>query len=191
MMQKTLALALLVATALTAGGCDAFDSLLGDFEGDVELSGTRAPVEGEAIYTIVDGPAGPRFVLGLFVDGLTESSRDDYDYVLVRFDGGRPDVGAYAVDDRANGPDVVTATYASVEDAGRPSQTRGAIVRGTDGTFVVSHVDGYGNLAGTLRFDGVGTRLEAPGTTVTGGATTRFEARYEAPVVFQRLGIAL
>lgn len=190
-MLRFLSLALLLATALTASGCDAVTSLLGDFDGNVELAGTSATVEGDAIYTVVDGPTGPRFVLGLFVDGVTESSRDDYDYVLVRFDGGLPAVGAYAVDGRANGSDVVTATYATVEDAGRPSTARGAIVRGTDGTFIVSHVDGYGNLAGTLRFDGVGTRLEAPGTTVSGGATTRFEARYEAPAVFQRLGITL
>ena len=185
---------LLVALLLVAFlplGCDATDSLLGEFRGVRGVDAAPEAVEGEAVYTVVETAAGPRFVLGLFVDGVTENSRDDYDYVVFRLDGGRPDVGAYRVDDRANGPRVVTATLARVDDVGDPDDARGAILSGTDGTLSVERVDPYGFLLGSFDVEASGLRVDRPGARVRGAASGRFEARYEPPVVFQRLGIAL
>lgn len=187
---RRLSLALALALLLPLGGCDALDSLLGEFEGRRAIAGASESVDGEAIYTVVETAGGPRFVLGLFVDGLTASSRTDYDYVVFRLPDARPDVGAYAVDDRASGARVFTATLAHVEDAGR-DEARGTLLRGTGGTLTVERVDGYGFLLGSFQVDATGLRIEAPGATVAGSASGRFEARYEPPAVFQRLGIAL
>lgn len=183
--------ALLLFALLPAWGCDSVDSLLGEFRGARGVDAAPETVEGEAIYTVVETSAGPRFVLGLFVDGVTENSRNDYDYVVFRLDGDRPDVGAYRVDALANGPRVVTATLARVDDAGDTDDARGAILSGTDGLLSISRVDSYGFLLGSFDVQGSGLRVDRPGVRVRGEANGRFEARYESPAVFQRLGIAL
>ena len=183
--------ALLLVALLPLGGCDSVDSLLGEFRGERGVDAALETVEGEAIYTVVETSRGPRFILGLFVDGVTENSRNDYDYVVFRLDGERPDVGAYRVDPLASGPRVFTATLARVDDAGRTGDARGAILSGTVGTLTVSRVDHYGFLLGAFQLNASGVRVNAPSVQVQGEASGRFEARYEPPVVFQRLGIAL
>lgn len=189
-MSRPLLAASLLA-CLSVAGCDSLDSLLGDFRGTIDVDAAREAVEGEAVYTIVETADGPRFVLGLFVDGLTENTADDYDYVVFYLDGARPDVGAYAVVPGSDGRRDATATLARIADADDPPDTRGVLLRATDGTLTITRVDTYGFLAGSFQIDATGVRVEAPEAPVTGAASGRFEARYEPPAVFRRLGIAL
>lgn len=188
-MRVSIASAFFLLALLPSAGCDAVDSLLGEFRGTVAVAAAPETVEGEAVYTVLETPDGPQFVLGLFVDGLTENSRDDYDYLVFRLNGQRPGVGAYPVDGLANGPRVATATLARVDEAGDTDDARGAILSGTDGTLTISRVDGYGFLQGLYQVEAEGARVERPAARVTGSASGRFEARYEPPAAFERLGI--
>lgn len=182
--------AAVAALALLAVGCDADDdSLLGAFEGAVEVDGAVRTVDGEAVYTVVDTEAGPAFVLGLFVGDLYESDFDRYDVVLFRRPGARPGVGAYAVD--ADPTRAVAATIARVEDADEPREASGSVLQGTAGTLALTRVDGYGFVSGTYRFDAEGVDVEQPSRSVSGAASGRFEARYEPPSTFRRLGVDL
>lgn len=184
-MLRPLAAAVL---ALALAGCDAQSSLLGEFEGRDEVAGLDRRVAGEAVYTVVETAAGPAFVLGLFVGDLYESDADAYDYVVFRRPGDRPGVGAYAVDDDAG---AVAATIARVEDADDPREARGRVLRGVDGTLAVTRVDGYGFVAGTYAFGAEGLAVERPARRLAGSASGTFEARYEPPATFRRLGLEL
>ena len=191
MSRLTAALAvLLTGVLLVATGCDSEDaSLLGEFEGAVQVDALTRFVDGEAIYTVVDTEAGPTFVLGLFVGDLGDSDYDAYDYVLFRRPGARPGVGAYAIDEDSDRS--VAATVAEVEEADDPREATGTVLRGVDGTLAVTRVDGYGFLSGTFQFDAEGIVVQRPSQTVAGGANGTFEARYEPPSVFRRLGVDL
>ena len=182
-------LAPLAALLLVAAGCDADESLLGEFDGRIDVAGETRLVEGEAVYTVVDGPGGPEFVLGLFVGDLFESGYGEADYVLFRRLGGRPGVGAYAVDDDPTA--AVAATIARVDEAEDALDARGPVLTGRSGQLALTSIDGYGFVVGTFRVDATGFFVEAPGRTVTGGATGRFEARYEPPSTFARIGLGL
>ena len=61
---------------------------------------------------------------------------------------------------------------------------------GTDGTLAISRVDGYGFVLGTYDVDGEGVFLPRGGRA-TGSARGTFEARYEPPETFRRLGLDL
>ena len=184
-MARSLAL---LALLLVAVGCDG-DSLLGEFEGRIEVAGAERSVEGEAIYTVVEGPSGPEFVLGLFVGDLFESDFDDYDYILFRRPGTRPGVGAYTVDDDPTF--AVAATLANVDEADDPREARGTLLRGLDGTLAFTRIDDYGFAAGTFQFDAAGFFVDRPARTISGTASGTFEARYEPPSAFRRLGLDL
>lgn len=180
-------LLVLAALVLAAAGCDATDSLLGEFVGRVSVGDATRAVEGEAVYTVIETADGPEFVLGLFVGDLTDSDREAYDYVLFRRLGDVPRVGGYAVDDdpvRAFG-----ATIAAVTEADEPLDATGAVLAGVDGTLAITAVDSYGFMAGTYRFTAEGLSLDAPGGSVRGAASGVFEARYEAPAAFARIGL--
>lgn len=180
----------LLGLVLVASGCDSEDaSLLGEFEANVQVEALARFVDGEAIYTVVDTEAGRTFVLGLFVGDLGDSDFDAYDYVLFRRYGGRPGVGAYAIDDAQDR--AVAATVAEVDDADDPREAEGAVLRGTDGTLAITRVDGYGFVSGTFQFDAEGVLVQRPSQTVDGSASGTFEARYEPPSVFRRLGVDL
>ena len=179
----------LSALLLVATGCDGGDSLLGEFEGRIEVAGAERFVDGEAVYTVVDGPNGPEFVLGLFVGDLFESDFDEYDYVLFRRPGRRPGVGAYTVDDDPTF--AVAATIANVDEADDPREARGEVLRGLDGTLALTRIDDYGFIAGTFQFDAAGFAVERPNRTLSGSASGTFEARYEPPAAFRRLGLDL
>ena len=183
-----LPLALLAATLVLAG-CDGDDSLLGEFEGQVVVTGDARAVDGEAVYTIVETDRGPEFVLGLFVGDLYESDFDAYDYVLFRRPGRRPGVGAYAIDDDPTS--AVGASLARVDEADEPRDAEGYALVGTDGTLAVTRVDGYGFVAGTFRLEAEGLAVGRPERRLTGTASGRFEARYEPPATFRRLGLDL
>ena len=179
----------LLAACLLVAGCDADESLLGEFQGQIDVDRSQRLVEGEAVYTIVDGPRGPEFVLGLFVGDLFESDFEDYDYVLFRRPGLRPGVGAYAVDDDPTY--AVAATIARVREADDPLEARGEVLRGLDGTLALTRIDDYGFVAGTFQFDAAGFLVQRPSRTVSGGASGTFEARYETPATFRALGLDL
>ncbi|MDT0633037.1 hypothetical protein RQM47_06105 [Rubrivirga sp. S365] len=179
----------LLAVCLLAAGCDADESLLGEFEGRIDVDRSARLVEGEAVYTILDGPRGPEFVLGLFVGDLFESDIEDYDYVLFRRPGARPGVGAYAVD--ADPAYAVAATIANVDEADDPLKARGEVLRGLEGTLALTRIDDYGFVAGTFQFDAAGFFVQRPAQAVTGAASGTFEARYEPPATFRALGLDL
>ncbi|MEM7786644.1 MAG: hypothetical protein AAF594_02845 [Bacteroidota bacterium] len=180
----------LVGLLLVATGCDGEDaSLLGEFEASVQVGPLTEFVDGEAVYTVVDTEAGPAFVLGLFVGDLGESDFDAYNYVLFRRPGARPGVGAYAIDDVTDR--AVAATVAEVDDADDPREAVGTVLRGVDGTLAVTRVDGYGFLSGTFRFDAEGIAVQRPSEAIGGAASGTFEARYEPPSTFRRLGVDL
>ena len=182
--------ALLAAALLTVtAGCDSGESLLGEFEGRVEIADRTDSVEGEAVYTVVETARGPEFVLGLFVGDLFDQDFDAYDYVLFRRPGYLPGVGGYTIDD--DPATAVAATIARVDEADEPLESTGVVLRGLDGTLAVTAVDGYGFVAGTFQFEAAGVRVEAPRRTVTGGASGTFEARYETPATLRRLGVDL
>ena len=181
-------LALLLALLVTPG-CDSEGSLLGEFEGRTAIGAQTRDVEGEAVYTVVETDRGPEFVIGLFVGDLFESDVDAYDYVLFRRTGDRPGVGAYVVDE--DPISAVAATIARVDEADDPLDSFGAVLAGTDGTLAITRVDGYGNVAGSYRFSAEGLRVDVPGDRVTGSASGTFEARYERPETFRRLGLDL
>lgn len=185
-MTRSLAL---LALCFIFVGCDADESLLGEFQGRIDVDRGQRLVEGEAIYTVVDGPRGPEFVLGLFVGDLFESDYEDYDYVLFRRPGFRPGVGAYAVDDDPTY--AVAATIARVNEADDPLEARGEVLRGLTGTLALTRIDDYGFIAGTFQFDAAGFRVQRPAQTVSGGASGTFEARYEPPSAFYALGLDL
>ena len=180
---------LFVLALLLSAGCDSDGSLLGEFVGRTTVDATTERVEGEAVYTVVDGAYGPEFVLGLFVGDLFESDFDAYDYVLFRRPGGRPGVGAYAVD--ADPVTAVAATIARVDDADDPLESAGVVLTGTSGTLAVTRVDDFGFVAGTYRFEAEGLRVDVPGVRATGAASGTFEARYAPPSTFRRLGLDL
>lgn len=184
-MRALFSLGLLLALAPLAA-CDALIGGPGTFDATVTVDDTTDAVAGDAVYTVLDADTQPRFLLGLFVDGLYESTDDDYHYVVFEIDGPRPGVGASAV--APSGMGDATATLARVTDARRPSDTRGTILRATSGTLTVASVDAT-VLAGSFQVTATGIRLETPGTAVAGGASGRFEARYEPPAAFQRLGL--
>ena len=189
-----------VAGALLAG-CDAdADSLLGEFRGSDRVGAeVRGDLEGEAVYTVAETAAGPVFVLGLFVGDLFESDVDEYDYVLFRRLGDRPGVGAYAVE--ADPVTAFSATLARADDVDESLEADdesddddrfrlSAALAGTDGTLAISRVDDYGNVLGTYDLEAEGVLLPRGGR-VTGAARGRFEARYEPPSTFRRLGLDL
>ncbi len=120
---------------------------------------------------------------------LFESDRDAYDYLLFRRPGRRPGVGAYAID--ADPTSAVAATIAEVEAAGDPSAVFGRVLHGTGGTLAVTRVDGYGFVSGSFQFDAEGVAVHVPSRSVAGTASGRFEARYEPPATFRRLGLDL
>ena len=187
--------ALIVVCAALSGatlaGCDSDGLGIGDFRADVQLGGATAAVEGEAVYTVVDGPDGPRVVIGLFVGDLFDSQYDGYDFVALRRDGALPGVGAYAVTVEGAGRTAFTGSYARVEDADDPDEARGPVLRATDGTVSVTRVDDFGFLSGTFQFTGTGIRVESPRTRVLGEVSGVFEARYERPETLRRLGVDL
>lgn len=188
-MTRLPALAALLLAPLLVAGCDGGESLLGEFEGQVAVTGDTRLVDGEAVYTVVETEAGPEFVLGLFVGDLYESDFDEYDYLLFRRPGRRPGVGAYAIDDDPTF--AVAATIANVEEADDPLESVGRVLHGTDGTLAVTRVDDYGFVAGSFRFDAEGFLVRNPSLSVDGAASGRFEARYEPPSTFRRLGLDL
>ena len=176
----------------TLAGCDSDEIGLGDFRGTVQLGGAAArPVEGEAVYTFVETPTGPRMVIGLFNGDLFDNTFRGYDFVALRRDGARPGVGAYAVTAEGAGRVAFTGSYANVEDADEPSDAFGPVLRATDGTVSVTQVDDYGFVSGTFSFAGTGIRVESPRTAVTGSVSGTFEARYERPETLRRLGLDL
>ena len=185
----TRSLAPIFFVLLLIAGCDSQESLLGEFEGRVAVTGETRDVTGEAVYTVVETVRGPEFVLGLFVGDLYESDFDEYDYLLFRRPGHRPGVGAYAIDDDPTF--AVAATIAEVEEAGDPSEASGSILQGTGGTLAVTRVDDYGFVSGSFQFDATGISVRAPSRSVAGTASGRFEARYEPPSTFRRLGLNL
>ncbi len=170
-------------------GCDAESSLLGAFEGRTTIGAEARDVEGEAVYTVVETDRGAEFVIGLFVGDLFDSDDEAYDYVLFRRPGERPGVGAYAV--QADPVTAVAATIARVDEADDPLDAVGAVLSGTGGTLAITRVDPYGFLTGTYRFDAEGLRVDRPGARVTGAASGTFEAHYEPPSTFRRLGLDL
>ena len=180
--------ALAALVLLFTAGCDADDSLLGEFEARVDAGVDAREVDGEAVYTVVETERGSEFVLGLFVGDLYESDFDDYDYLLFRRPGRRPGVGAYSIDDDPTF--AVAATIAEVERADEPDAF-GYVLRGTGGTLAITRVDGYGFLSGSFQFDARGLSVRAPSRTLAGGASGRFEARYVTPATFRRLGMDL
>jgi hypothetical protein len=183
--------ALLAAAALltVSAGCDSGESLLGEFEAEVDVADLTRLVEGEAVYTVVETERGPEFVLGLFIGDLLDQDFEAYDYVLFRRPGFVPGVGGYTIDDD---PDrAVAATIARVEEADEPLESSGEVLRGLDGTLAVTSVDAYGFVAGTFQFEAAGIRVEAPSRAVAGGASGTFEARYETPAALRRLGLDL
>lgn len=188
-MTRSLALSALLVAPLLVLGCDSDESLLGEFEGRIAVTADTRLVEGEAVYTVVETDRGPEFVLGLFVGDLFESDFDEYDYVLFRRPGRRPGVGAYAIDDDPTF--AVAATIADVEEADDPVETFGSVLYGTGGTLAVTRVDGYGFIAGSFQFDAEGFSVRVPSRSLTGAASGRFEARYEPPSTFRRLGLDL
>lgn len=187
-MSRLLALPALIAL-VALGGCDTEDSLLGEFVGRVEVGDEARAVDGEAVYTVVETADGPEFVLGLFVGDLFESDRDAYDYVLFRRPGARPGVGAYAIADERDRS--VAATIARVDDADDPLAAVGAVLRGVDGTLALTSVDSYGFLVGSFEFAADGLTVAPPTRRVLGAAQGTFEARYEPPATFRRLGLDL
>ena len=186
-MLRALALSALVAAA---AGCDSQDSLLGEFQGTDQVDAAFRTVEGEAVYTVVDTGVGPEVVLGLFVGDLFDNDRDEYDYVLFRVPGLRPGVGAYAIDDDP-GFRAASATLARVDEADDVLDASGTVLYGTEGTLAITTVDGYGFTGGTYSFVAEGVRVAAGNGRVTGAAQGRFEARYEPPSTFRRLGLDL
>jgi hypothetical protein len=172
-------------------GCDAVGSGLGEFSGQTEVNGAATPIEGEAVYTVVETARGPRFVVGLFVGDLFDSDDDGYDFVALRRDGSRPGVGGYSVTAEGAGARAFTASYANVEDADDVDEAEGPVLRGTDGVVTITQVDDYGAVSGTFRFTGDGVRVESPRTRVTGEVSGTFEARYESPDLLRRLGVDL
>ena len=185
----------IVAAAMLCGAtlaaCDADGTRIGDFRGTVQVDGAADPVEGEAVYTVVETAQGPRFVVGLFVGDLFDSDVDDYNFATLRRDGARPGVGGYSVTTEGAGARAFTGSYARVSDADDPDEAAGPVLRATDGVVTVTQVDDYGVVSGTFRFTGDGVRIESPRTTVTGEVTGTFEARYERPETLRRLGVDL
>ena len=182
-MRPTLAL----LTVLLVAGCDADESLLGEFVGTTEIGAQARSVDGEAVYTVLDGPYGPEFVLGLFVGDLYDSDLDDYDYVLFRRPGGRPGAGAYGIDDDPSR--AFSATIARVRDADEPLEAEGAVLNGVAGTLAITRTDGFGFLTGSYEFAAEGVRVGAGSGFVEGAARGTFEARYEPPSTFLQLGL--
>ena len=180
-----------LALALLTSGCDANDSLLGEFVADVTVNGARESVEGEAIYTIVDSADGPRFVLALFAGDLGDNDYDDYRFIAFTREADRPGVGAYSVDEDTDAPSVVAVTLAEVTDGNDPLDARGYVLRGRTGILSITGADGYGNIAGSFRFQADGASVGVPSVGVDGTAAGRFEAYYERPSVFRRMGIPL
>ena len=180
---------LAVLLALPLAACDAGEDLLGEFEAQVDAGDGVRLVDGEAVYTVVETEGGPEFVLGLFVGDLFDSGYGEADYVLFRRLGALPGVGAYAVD--ADPTSAVSATIARVEDAEDALDATGPVLLGRSGQLALTSIDGYGFVVGTFRFDAVGFPVEAPGRTLVGGASGRFEARYEPPSTFARIGLGL
>lgn len=190
----SLLLALLLGSAGLLTGCDTDgpESLLGKFEGSVVVEGVaRDSLRGEAVYTLVDTPDGPEFVLGLFIGDLLESDYDRYDFIVFRRLGDRPGVGGYTIDDDPDSGAVVTATYANVDDADDPRTARGTILRGTTGLLAITRVDPYGFISGSFRFEGEGLPVGSPTLLFEGAADGRFEARYESPGFLRSLGADL
>lgn len=178
-----------VIVLVALAGCDSEDSLLGEFVGRVEVDAEARAVDGEAVYTVVETASGPEFVLGLFVGDLYESDRDEYDYVLFRRPGARPGVGAYAIADEQDRS--VAATIARVDEAADPLEAFGVVLRGVDGTLALTSVDSYGFLVGSFEFAADGLTVAPPTRRVLGAAQGTFEARYEPPSTFRRLGLDL
>ncbi len=162
-------------------GCDSDALGIGDFRGTVQVDAASRPVEGEAVYTVVETARGPRFVLGLFVGDLYDSRYDDYDFAALRRDGGRPGVGAFSVTAEGAGARAFTASYAQVTDANDPDEAAGPAIRATEGVVTITQVDDYGFLTGTVHFSGDGVRVENPRTRIRGEVSSTFEARYETP----------
>ena len=179
------------AALVTLAACDSQESLLGEFEAQLQTDDAVEAVEGEAVYSVVETAVGPRFVLGLFVGDLIDSDRDDYDFIAFGRDGDVPSIGAYAVTEDPRGRQAVTATYADVEDADDAVEAVGAIVRGTDGTLTITNVTRSGFVVGAFQFQGEGFRVEAPSVGLAASASGRFEARYVTPGRLQSLGVEL
>lgn len=187
---RPLVLTAAVLLALGTAGCDTNESLLGEFVGTVDVVGAEL-VDGEAIYTVLDTADGPRFVLGLFVGDLGDNDRDDYSFIAFTREGDRPGVGAYSVDEDTDAPSVVAATLADVEDGDDPLDATGYVLRGRTGVLSITGSDGYGNLAGSFRFEAEGASVNRPGVQLDGTASGQFEAYYERPSVFRALGLNL
>ncbi|MEL6614897.1 MAG: hypothetical protein AAFQ43_04120 [Bacteroidota bacterium] len=193
---------LFLVSLVALAGCDAnendlFGEFLADVRVDAQLEGepdeddaTAPRLRGEAVYTIIDTPNGPEFVLGLFVGDLFDSQYDEYNFIVFRRPGGVPGVGGYAVvpDPQASG---VTATYARVTEADEPLEAEGPVLRGEDGTLAITSVDGIGVITGTFGFDATGVFVQDAGRFVDGDANGRFEARYESPNLFFGRGLDL
>lgn len=189
-LSRSLALPALALGLLTSG-CDATDSLLGEFVADVTVNGASEAVEGEALYTIVDSSEGPRFVLALFVGDLGDNDYDDYRFIAFTREADRPGIGAYSVDQDTDAPSVVAATLADVTDGDDPLDAEGYVLRGQTGILSITGADSYGNLAGSFSFEAEGASVGVPSRQRVGDASGQFEAYYERPAVLRRLGVDL
>lgn len=187
LLAALLGAALLLGVGVLAVGCDVVDGIgTGDFvarvTGDVDST-----LEGDAYWSVVDDGDGDTFVLLFFSDELRSNHRDDYAFVALSRQGGKPGVGAFAVANDDPNPPAFRGQYANLEEADEPDAT-GPVLSATDGVLTVTR-EQSGLINGSFRFDARGLRLPDTGAFITGTVQGTFEARYLSPATIRSLHI--
>lgn len=168
-------------------GCDAVVTLRG--EHNVVISGDlQDAFVGDAVYAVLDGPSGPRFVLLLSRDALHDNDDDDYTYIVMSRNSGAPGVGVYTIAENDASNETFTGSFADLAQANEPLDATGPILSARTGVLSITNIEG-GYLVGAFRFDARGLNLPDRSGFIDAALDGLFEARPVSPSTFENLEV--
>ena len=185
-LQISLPLAAFLLCSLVAG-CDAIETLRG--EHTVVISGDVVDAfTGEAVYSVLDGPSGPRFVLLLSRDDLFDNDDDDYTYIVMTRRSDTPGVGVFAIAEDDASHDTFSGSFADLEQADEPLEATGPVLTAITGVLAITDINA-GYLVGSFRFDARGLNLPDRSGFIDAALDGSFEARSVSPSTLNNLEV--
>jgi len=185
-LQISLPLAVFLLCSFVVG-CDAIQTLRG--EHTVVISGDVTDAfTGDAVYSVLDGTSGPRFVLLLSRDDLSDWDDDDYTYIVMTRRGDTPGVGVFAIaeDDASN--DTFSGSFADLQQADEPLEVNGPALTASTGVLTITDINA-GHLVGAFRFEARGLNLPDRSSFIDAVLDGSFEARRVSPSTLNNLEV--
>ncbi len=177
----------LIGLLTLTAGCDAVATLRG--EHNVVISGDVADAfVGEAVYSVLNGPSGPRFVLLLSRDDLRDNDEDDYTYIVMTRQSDVPGVGVFTIAENDASNDTFTGSFADLARADEPLDATGPVLSARTGVLSITNIEGD-YLVGAFRFDARGLNLPDRSGFIDAALDGVFEARPVSPSTLENLEV--